>query len=105
MENQHRKITGYRELSAAEIEIMNEIKAEGVVVKALIDKLEKIQQAEYDALCMAESSESSDVGSTERKIKFDTLGDAASWRCEGARDVQVGFMKLIRSIARPTTFC
>jgi hypothetical protein len=29
MENQHRKITGYRELNQLEIELMNRIKAHG----------------------------------------------------------------------------
>jgi hypothetical protein len=38
MENQHRKITGYRELNQDEIDLMNEIKQHGVELKALYDK-------------------------------------------------------------------
>jgi hypothetical protein len=37
MDNQHRKITGYRELSEAEIATMNEIKAKGKELEALIE--------------------------------------------------------------------
>jgi hypothetical protein len=40
MENQHRKITGYRELNQAEIDLMNEIKAFGVQVGELILRVE-----------------------------------------------------------------
>ena len=39
MENQHRKITGYRELSAEEIALMNEIKAKGEELRALVAKI------------------------------------------------------------------
>lgn len=36
MENQHRKITGYRELTQEEIDLMNEIKALGISLEAII---------------------------------------------------------------------
>lgn len=39
MENQHRKITGYRELSQGEIDLMNRIKAIGPVLEDLVDDL------------------------------------------------------------------
>lgn len=39
MENQHRKITGYRELSAEEIALINEIKAKGEELRALVAKI------------------------------------------------------------------
>lgn len=39
MDNQHRKISGYRELSQEEIDLMNEIKALGPTLEALITKL------------------------------------------------------------------
>ena len=39
MENQHRKITGYRELSQEEIDTMNAIKEFEVVADALVAKL------------------------------------------------------------------
>lgn len=39
MENQHRHIKGYRELSEAEIEIMNRIKEKGAEVGELLEWL------------------------------------------------------------------
>jgi len=40
MDNQHRNITGYRELSQAEIDLMNEVKGWGGQISILIERLE-----------------------------------------------------------------
>ena len=39
MENQHRQIKGYRELTQEEINLMNEVKQKGVELGELIEKL------------------------------------------------------------------
>lgn len=39
MDNQHKLIHGYRELSQTEIDLMNEIKSKGAECAALINKL------------------------------------------------------------------
>lgn len=39
MENQHRKITGYRELTQDEIDRMNQVKEQGKELRKLIDSL------------------------------------------------------------------
>ncbi len=39
MDNQHKHITGYRDLSAEEIALMNEVKAKAQEVGALVEKL------------------------------------------------------------------
>lgn len=39
MENQHRKIKGYRELNETEIQLMNTIKTKGAELEALINEL------------------------------------------------------------------
>ena len=39
MENQHRKITGYRDLTQGEIDLMNEVKAKGIELDALLKKI------------------------------------------------------------------
>lgn len=39
MENQHKKITGYRDLTEQEIGLMNEIKEHGVAMEKLVEKL------------------------------------------------------------------
>lgn len=39
MDNQHRKINGYRELSQEDIDLMNEIKAKGAELEELVNKV------------------------------------------------------------------
>lgn len=74
MENQHRKITGYRELSQDEINQMNALKALGAQVGEAIDKLKDMTGLDQRAIA---------IGKTE---------------------VQTGFMWLIRGITQPASF-
>lgn len=75
MENQHRHIKGYRELSEQEIALMNEIKKKGEEVGALVSKLREAGN----------------------------LLDQR-WVSIGATDLQTGVMALVRAVAQPTTF-
>ena len=81
MENQHRKIKGYRELDEKEIEAMNEVKVMGVKIGELVNKLK-------------------------RKIDFndDEHYPDQRWVSVGATDLQKGLMALTRSIAKPEFF-
>ena len=74
MDNQHKKIKGYRDLSQADIDLMNEGKALAEQVGAFVEKLE--------------ANESTDK----------------RWVATGKNDLQKGFMATIRGIAQPTTF-
>lgn len=74
MENQHRKISGYRELSQAEIDLMNEIKTKGAELGELVVKLRSAE------------------------------GLDQRWVSIGATDFQTGLMALVRAVAQPTTF-
>ena len=74
MDNQHKKITGYRDLSQEEIELMNKAKA------------------------LAE-----EVGTLVECIKAEDSTDLR-WANIGQTDLQKGFMALIRAVAKPTTF-
>jgi hypothetical protein len=74
MDNQHRQIKGYRELSAEEIALMNEIKAKGAELGDLVAKLRAAP------------------------------GLDQRWVSIGATDMQTGLMALTRSVAQPTTF-
>lgn len=82
VDNQHKKITGYRDLSEEEIALMNEAKELSEKVGEFVDKLS-----------------ASDVILTP-----DADGIDQRWLAIGRTDLQTGFMALIRSIARPTTF-
>jgi len=74
VENQHRQIKGYRELSQEEIDLMNTIKTKGVELGELVAKLRA------------------------------TEGLDQRWVSIGATDMQTGLMALTRGVAQPTAF-
>ena len=75
MENQHRRISGYRELNEEEIAAMNEIKAKGAELGQLIMKMEET-----------------------------SLDVDKRWLAIGRTHLQEGLMALTRAIAKPTFF-
>jgi hypothetical protein len=74
MENQHQHIKGYRDLAAEEIALMNDAKGKAEDIGKLIEVLRG------------------------------TPGIDQRWLSIAQTDLQKGFMALVRSIARPTTF-
>jgi len=74
MDNQHKKIKGYRDLSQAEIDLMNETKELSAKVGELVEKINKNPAIDK------------------------------RWVAIGTTDLQKGFMSLIRGVAQPTTF-
>jgi hypothetical protein len=74
MENQHRAIKGYRELTESEISVMNDIKAQGEQLGALVATLKQMPELDQ------------------------------RWVSIGATDLQTGLMALVRAVAKPTTF-
>jgi len=74
MENQHRKIAGYRDLSIEEIELMNEIKAQGEKLKEMITNLQRNPDLDQRSVSIAKT------------------------------ELQNGIMWAVRSVARPESF-
>lgn len=74
VDNQHKKITGYRDLTEAEIALMNEGKALAEQVRLFTDKVKATPEID------------------------------GRWLSIGVTDLQKGFMAVVRAIARPTTF-
>lgn len=74
MDNQHKQIKGYRDLSQSEIDLMNEAKSIAERVGDLVARIEG------------------------------TEGIDPRWIAIGKTDLQKSFMSLIRGIAQPTTF-
>lgn len=72
--NQHKQIKGYRDLTQDEISHMNACKQMAIDVGKLCDSVENIE------------------------------GIDKRWLAIAKTDLQKGFMSLIRSIARPETF-
>ena len=71
MDNQHRKISGYRELNQAEIDLINQIKAKERELGELIETLKASDWVD------------------------------ARWVDIGATDIQKGLMALTRAVAKP----
>lgn len=90
MENQHRKITGYRELDERDISLMNEIKAKGEELAALIAKLR------CDQAGIASGNCSGDV--------IAVCVNASRWISIGETHLQQGLMALTRAVAKPSSF-
>ena len=74
MDNQHRKIKGYRDLSQVEIDAMNAVKEKAAEVGELISKLEGNDELDQRWVVIAKT------------------------------DLQKGFMAATRSIAKPDFF-
>jgi len=84
MKNQHEQIKGYRDLRQEEIDLMNEIKEMASKVEELIEKMGHMNYGES---------------------KIDPeLCPNARWLAIGRTDLQTGFMALVRSVAKPTSF-
>ena len=78
MDNQHRKINGYRELSQDEIDLMNEIKFKG---KQLVDLVLEVKSRELH-----------DANMDAKRVRWANL----------AKDsIDTGIMQLVRSVALP----
>lgn len=104
MENQHRKISGYRELSQTEIDLMNRIKAKGaelLELQAELADLLKLQEvAKINAMDQASTSEVE----AEAKAEFNRFHTAEPfrWSAIGKTDIQTGIMALVRAVAQPS---
>lgn len=74
MDNQHRKIKGYRELSQDDIDAMNSVKEVGIALGTLIAAME--EHTDYDR----------------------------RWLAIGKTQLQQGLMALTRAVAKPDFF-
>ena len=76
MENQHRLIKNYRELSQIEIDLMNESKELEQTVLSFINRVKKVN--------------------ADQVVEIDMR-----WLCIGQTNIEQGFMAVSRSIAKP----
>jgi hypothetical protein len=83
MENQHQKITGYRDLTQDEIDLMNEIKEAEASIAGLFRKVQ--------AACIAQA----EAGRV--------AGDAPRQTAIARSEFEAAFMRLARSVAQPAS--
>lgn len=118
MENQHRKIKGYRELSQEEVDLMNRIKEKGAELLVLQDELanrlstddehkraearRSVQGAEKGFLLGRPYDEHS--GSTDECAEFRRFqaAEPLRWAEIGKTNIQTGIMALVRAVAQPS---
>ena len=74
MENQHRQIKGYRDLSQVEIDLINGIKTQGALLGEMVETTSKLEGVDQRALAIAKTN------------------------------LQTGIMWLTRAIAKPEGF-
>lgn len=98
MENQHKLIKGFRDLSQGEIDLMNRIKEFGPQLQTLISDLGSHLQHQEGIVDSVETEE----GRLER-ARLDQA-DPWRWLQTGRTDLQKGLMALTRAVAQPTFF-
>lgn len=114
MENQHRRISGYRELNQDEIDLMNKVKQLGVTFEAvLLEVLAHIegQQDEayghiYDPEMGRKVAYGSQLPEADAAALIKRLTDATPERFAALAktDMQTSLMYLTRAVAQPTFF-
>lgn len=94
MENQHRKIKGYRELSQEEIDLMNRIKVHGEKTEALINELVELRRDQEQDVCQG----------IDRGVSYPQVTTSIR-NCRIAKEhLQTGQMWLVRAVALPDSF-
>jgi hypothetical protein len=105
MDNQHRKIKGYRELSQEEIGLMNRIKVKCAELMELHAEVAVRlgTDAEVKRLAVEQSQLGpSDFASPEyvEWARFQK-GEPFRWLAIGKTDIETGIMALVRAVAQP----
>lgn len=108
MDNQHRAIKGYRELSSEEIELMNKIKAKGQellnlqaeLVGHLSGNMDQ-KKALRDKENLNNAATGGQVWEAARELARFNRAEPLRWASIGKTDIQTGVMALVRAVAQP----
>ncbi len=96
MDNQHQQITGYRDLSKTEIDLINEIKAKGIEIGQLVDKV---------SMHLVDQANAANLSADPRN-DLQRLDNAQPqrWAAIARTDFQTALMALTRAVAQPGSF-
>lgn len=105
MENQHRKISGYRDLTEAEVALMNRIKAHEAETMALVRDVNAHLGEQVAGMRNAAIAEQEKTGQEPDLTEMHRINNAepARWAAIARTDFQTGFMKLVRAVAQPVS--
>lgn len=110
MDNQHRKINGFRELNQAEIDLMNEVKAAELMLLSLHDKIAahlNTQDYADDRVRVATLNAQGGAFYTCPEPSPDIVErhkqtEPRRWLAIAKTDLQTGLMAMTRAISQPT---
>lgn len=91
MDNQHRKIKGYRELTEHEVNLMNAVKDQAQELQATIDQLESYRTAQLD-------------GDPRDELSVQQILESSRCLSIAKNELQTGMMWLVRAVALPDSF-
>lgn len=109
MENQHRKITGYRDLDEAEVALINKIKALGTQIEFMLGELQMhltdqgamLGELQMHITGQVAAARSTGDGTEQARIESAQPG---RWIAIARTDFQTGLMALTRAVAQPGNF-
>lgn len=103
MENQHRKITGYRELNQQEIDLMNKVKALGPLIEEVLIDIEVhlTKQVEDEVNRLDEQQQANASSEVYARLKNATPD---VFLVSAKSNLQIGMMLATRAIAQPEFF-
>lgn len=108
MDNQHQKIKGYRDLSQAEIDMMNKVKAKGEELRALIAEVAatviKPTPILTDEAGIDGDGERALIAGVEQPALENEGDDPGYWVRFADSTFRCGLMYLTRAIAQPTSY-
>lgn len=103
MENQHRKIKGYRELSQEEIDLINRVKAKGKEMlelqAELVTLLKEQERSKMNAI--DDSLSTSDEKAARAEFARFRRAEPQRWASVGKTHIQQGMMALVQAIGQP----
>lgn len=108
MDNQHKRIKGYRDLSQVEIDLMNQIKEKGAELLSLQAQLAGyLDTCEEAKRCDAIHSTKHEPwiqGASDECIEYRRFqaAEPRRWVAIGKTDIQTGIMALVRAVAQPS---
>lgn len=98
MDNQHKHIKGYRDLTAEEIALMNRVKDAGAALLAVQAEVALVTTRVFmDARINALADEAAHGAELARIVDAEPL----RWAAIAKTDIQTGIMALVRAIAQP----
>lgn len=101
MDNQHRKIKTYRELSQVEIDLMNKIKAKGQELLDLQKELNEYVENQVVTAGLIGAANPLDDSAIDECKRLDDA-EPMKWLELGKTNIQMGVSFLVRAIAQPT---